>query len=157
MMQSAKNAKGREKLRLRFAACAVSMWGAACAPFPSTTAVAPSSHGVVQDALTRKPMAGVRVTAERARAKSSAHTSKDGFFTLPAITQWHYLIYIGSPGVAPVPWHFRGDASAPYIVTASASGYESASQSFDADKIGKFPNGLHSPGSINFLLKRNSQ
>ena len=146
-----------ERSRTCLTASIISMTCVACAPFPSTTPVAPRSGGFVQDASTKQPIGGATVTAERAGFHASSRTSAKGFYSIPALTQWHYLIYIGSPGIAPTPWRYR-DPKARYTVAASAPGYQSASQSF-----GPFPDREHSPfdllipRSVNFLLQRTKQ
>ena len=146
-----------EGFRICLAASAVSMACVACAPFPATTPVAPRSGGFVQDSHTKQPIAGATITAERAGFRASARTASNGFYSIPALTQWHYLIYIGSPGIAPTPWHLSSPR-ARYTVTASAPGYQAASQSF-----GRYPDTEHSPldlllpRSVNFLLQRAKQ
>ena len=40
-----------------------------------------------------------------------------------------HLVYLGSPGIAPLPWQFRHGPT-PLIITAHAPGYVTASQKF---------------------------
>jgi hypothetical protein len=143
-----------EGSRIALVACVVLMTCSACAPIPSTTPVAPRTGGFVQDAHSKQPVTGATVTAERAGFHASARAGGDGFYSIPALTQWHFLCYIGSPGIAPTPWFYR-DPKARYTVTAAAPGYQTTSQTF-----GGFPNGAHRlfdlqlPRSVNFQLRR---
>ncbi|WP_265592670.1 carboxypeptidase-like regulatory domain-containing protein [Verrucomicrobium sp. BvORR034] len=123
----------------------------ACAPFPSTTPVFPRIQGSVVDTQTGKPIAAARVTAERAGYTRKAVTSTTGVFTLPPASQHHYLIYLGSPGVAPTPWHLR-DASSSLTLTASAPGYQTTSQSYDSLKGHRL--GLNLPETLQIPLRR---
>lgn len=135
-------------------ACVISMACSACAPIPSTTPVAPRTGGFVLDANSKQPVPGARVTAERAGFHAAARTSGDGFYSIPALKQWHFLCYLGSPGIAPTPWIYR-DPKARYTVTAAAPGYQSASQTFEGFPISAHrPFDLQMPRSVNFQLRR---
>ncbi|WP_038164567.1 carboxypeptidase-like regulatory domain-containing protein [Verrucomicrobium sp. BvORR106] len=123
----------------------------ACAPFPATTPVFPRIQGSVVDAQTGKPIAAARVTAERAGYTRKAVTSTTGAFTLPPASQHHYLIYLGSPGVAPTPWHLRS-ASSSLTLTASAPGYQTTTQSYESRKEHPLP--LNLPETIQIPLRR---
>ena len=101
-----------------------------CVVMPATTPVAPPSRGVVRDARTHQPVSGALVSAERAGYYSHFRTDHAGSYHLPELQQWHFLVYIGDPGVCPSPWWFSHSSSSPYVVTVAASGYESASRSF---------------------------
>lgn len=122
-----------------------------CAPFPATTPVFPRIQGSVVDAQTGKPIAAARVTAERAGYTRKAVTSTTGVFTLPPASQHHYLIYLGSPGVAPTPWHLRS-ASSSLTLTASAPGYQTTTQSFEPRK--EYHRPLNLPETIQIPLRR---
>lgn len=124
---------------------------AACAPFPATTPVFPRIQGSVVDAQTGKPIAAARVTAERAGYTRKAVTSTTGAFTLPPASQHHYLIYLGSPGVAPTPWHLR-NAPKSLTLTASAPGYQTTTQSYDPLKVHRLS--LNLPETLQIPLRR---
>jgi hypothetical protein len=97
-----------------------------CAPLPSTTPVLPPISGTVVDAKTKEPISGAMVTVERAGYEQRTKTSSSGLFALKPVSQWHYLVYIGSPGVVPVPWCLRqGPVSA--TISASSDGYQTSS------------------------------
>ena len=122
-----------------------------CAPFPSTTPVIPRLSGSVVDAQSKKPIPSATVSAVRAGYTRRAATSVAGLFTLPPASQWHYLLYIGSPGVAPVPWHLR-NVPASLTITASAPGYQSSSQTFEAREEHRLF--LKLPDSIQIPLRK---
>jgi hypothetical protein len=125
-----------------------------CAPLPSTTPVFPGMSGLVTDARTHFPVPRATITASRAGYVREGITSRSGHFALSAATQWHYLVYLGSPGIAPCPWTFRYGPE-PLIITASALGYKSASQTFRPLGIqALFVQPLEAlPEHINFLLR----
>jgi hypothetical protein len=141
------------KMNLILAALAV---GAAalipsCAPLPSTTLVLPRLQGTVVDAHTGRPIAAASVTAARAGYTRRAMTLASGHFTLQPASQWHYLAYIGSPGVAPVPWYLQGIPTS-MTITASAAGYQSTSQTFHTREHNFFV--LKLPDTIQIPLRR---
>lgn len=105
-----------------------------CAPLPSTTPVLHQVQGRVVQAESGLPVSGARVTLERAGYRDTVWTSSSGHFKAGPLTQWHFLVYIGSPGVAPVPWylkHSRADAA----LTITAPGF-APSQSVFEDRAG---------------------
>lgn len=125
-----------------------------CAPLPSTTPVFPRLSGVVTDSKTQSPVPKATVTASRAGYVRKGVTNRSGHFELSPATQWHYLVYIGSPGLAPLPWTFRHGPE-PLIITASAPGYGSASQTFKPLGVrALFVQPLETlPDHIDFFLK----
>ncbi len=125
-----------------------------CTPLPSTTPVFPRLSGVVTDSETHLPVPRASIHASRAGYVRKGVTSRSGHFTLSSAKQWHYLVYIGSPGVAPLPWPFRHGLT-PLIITASAPGYESASQTFQPLRIrALFSQPLETlPDRIDFSLR----
>src|SRR4051812_22138463 len=97
---------------------------------PATTDVAPATRGVVRDAHSHQPVSGATVVAGRVGYHTTTRTDTAGFFHLPPLRQWHYLVYIGSPGVCPEPWWCRHSPDERYDVSVHATGYQPASCSF---------------------------
>ncbi len=147
-----------QSFRMYLAVSALSMLGAACVPFPCTTPVAPGADGFVQDSRTKQPVAGATITAERAGYRAKTHSSKSGFYGIPSLRQWHFLIYLGSPGLAPTPWYLASPHSMVYTVTASAPGYQPSSRTFGPSPgRQKGPSAVLAPRSINFSLQRTAR
>ena len=132
-------------------AAGVAAFSPSCAPLPSTTPVLPRLEGIVVDAQTGRPVAAASVTAARAGYTRRAMTSATGHFTLQPASQWHYLAYIGSPGVAPAPWYLQGVPTS-MTITASAAGYQSTSQTFHTREHNFFV--LKLPDTIQIALRR---
>jgi hypothetical protein len=93
-----------------------------------------------------KPLGGVRVEYlfRGGRVLGETVTNSDGRFTLGPFSQWFYLVYIGSPGVAPFPYALERPAMLPDVIRVSARGatgvYLRGTQSqFDADSRPSFP------------------
>ena len=61
-----------------------------------------------------------------------ARSSEDGIFKVPSASQWHYLIYLGSPGIYPTPWVFTADDQDLHL-TVKAEGYADIHQTFKAE------------------------
>ncbi len=95
-----------------------------CMPVPSTTPVFPTLMGYVVDAE-GYAVPGATVIAERAGYVRQGKTSKVGKFILPPVTQSHYAMISGPPGVKPPPWFWQRESQLiPLTLTASAPGYE---------------------------------
>ena len=101
-----------------------------CMPVPPfTTPVSPEVTGRVLDARSKKPIKGALIQTERAGYTRQAYTLDDGRFTVPSASQWHYLVYLGSPGIYPTPWMFNR-SNKDLIMKVEASGYNLKSEVF---------------------------
>ena len=73
---------------------------------PHTTEVAPAIKGQIVDKGSGKPISDAKilyiVKAEN-QYSEIAVSDKNGNFQTEAPTQWHYIVYIGSPGHYPFP------------------------------------------------------
>ena len=73
---------------------------------PHTTEVAPAIKGQIVDECSGKGICGAEITytikAEN-QYSEFAISDKNGNFQTKAPTQWHYIVYIGSPGHYPDP------------------------------------------------------
>lgn len=127
----------------------------ACAPLPSTTPVFPALEVGVVDAGTKTPVADAAVVATRAGYRRDGRSSAAGRFDIPAAKQWHFLVYVGSPGVAPVPWHLKASDPAPLVLSVSAPGYLPATRTFAPSTENPLVVGLPDPLIIP-LVRRGS-
>ena len=73
---------------------------------PHTTEVAPAIKGQIVDESSGKGICGAEITytikAEN-QYSEFAISDKNGYFQTKVPTQWHYIVYIGSPGHYPFP------------------------------------------------------
>ena len=73
---------------------------------PHTTVVAPAIKGQIVDECSGKGICGAEITytikAEN-QYSEFAISDKNGYFQTKVPTQWHYIVYIGSPGHYPAP------------------------------------------------------
>ena len=73
---------------------------------PHTTEVAPAIRGQIVDEFSGKGICGAEITytikAEN-QYSEFAISNKNGYFQTKVPTQWHYIVYIGSPGHYPAP------------------------------------------------------
>ncbi len=97
-----------------------------CLPIPFTTDVKPQICGIVVDAKTKKPMERVDIIYECGEYRKEYRLEGKKDFKVGPLKQWHFLIYLGSPGVAPFPdslnyW------DTPALLTFSAEGYKTQS------------------------------
>ena len=73
---------------------------------PHTTEVAPAIKGQIVDECSGKGICGAEITytikAEN-QYSEFAISDKNGYFQTKVPTQWHYIVYIGSPGHYPDP------------------------------------------------------
>ncbi len=119
-----------------------------CVPIPSTTPVFPSCPGTVVDAE-GYAIPNVTITATRAGIVRKAMSNPLGKFILPAAVQIHYGRNLGPSVVTPPPWYWH-TGTAPLIITASAPGYQSATQTIPAREDHKTM--LRMPDRIAFQL-----
>lgn len=117
---------------------------------PFTSPVSPKVEGQVIDASNFKPISGALVRTERAGYIRETRTSDNGSFEVPSASQWHYLVYLGSPGIYPTPWVFTADDRDLHL-TVEALGYADVHQVFQAE------NGLGWRANVpsNLVLKAN--
>jgi hypothetical protein len=95
----------------------------ACAPIPHTSEVAPRLSGAVRDARSGSPVAGAELLYTFADYYDRSISDGSGRFTIGPLLQWHYLLYLGSPGSYPTPaWLVYGATEANLTVTAA--GYQ---------------------------------
>ncbi len=84
----------------------LSLFLSGCLFIPHTTEVAPAIRGQIVDECSGKGICGVKITyiikAEN-QYSEFAISDKNGCFQTKAPAQWHYIVYIGSPGHHPVP------------------------------------------------------
>jgi hypothetical protein len=102
---------------------AAALLAVGCIPIPHSERLAPKATGTVVDAH-KKPLPGVRVEYlfRGGRVLGETVTSGDGRFTLGPFSQWFYMAYIGSPGVAPFPYRLERAPELPDVVRISANG-----------------------------------
>jgi hypothetical protein len=98
-----------------------------CAPIPHYETLTSRVSGNVIDQVGR-PVSGasVRYQFRGRRILGETTTSDDGSFTLGPYRQWFYLLYIGSPGVAPFPYTLEGGYGHPdtlHITRDASSAY----------------------------------
>jgi len=84
----------------------LSLFLSGCLIIPHTTEVAPAIRGQIVDECSGKGICGVKITyiikAEN-QYSEIAISDETGCFQTQAPTQWHYIVYIGSPGHYPAP------------------------------------------------------
>ena len=89
-----------------FLLAVIILFAAGCIAVPHTSEVAPAIKGQIVDKGSGKPISDAKilyiVKAEN-RYSEIAVSDKNGNFQTEAPTQWHYIVYIGSPGHYPVP------------------------------------------------------
>ena len=119
-----------------------------CAPIPHAERLVPKTSGTVVDGH-KKPLAGVRVEYlfRGGRLLGETVTSSDGRFTLGPFSQWFYLVYIGSPGVAPFPYTLERPPVLPDVIRVSANGatgvyLRGTEARFDVDSRPTFPDDI---------------
>jgi hypothetical protein len=93
----------------------------ACAPIPTSERLSPRISGTVVDGE-HHPIAGARVEYlyRGGPVLGETATSGDGRFTLGPFHQWFYLIYLGSPGVAPFPYSLKYPPYVPSVIRVSS-------------------------------------
>ena len=84
----------------------ISLFLSGCLFLPHTTEVAPAIRGQIVDECSGKGICGAEITytikAEN-QYSEFAISDKNGYFQTKVPTQWHYIVYIGSPGHYPFP------------------------------------------------------
>ena len=84
----------------------ISLFLSSCLFIPHTTEVAPAIKGQIVDESSGKGICGAEITytikAEN-QYSEFAISDKNGYFQTKVPTQWHYIVYIGSPGHYPAP------------------------------------------------------
>ncbi len=95
----------------------------ACAPLVHFETVASRVSGCVID-QTGKPVsrASVEFLLRGRRLLGKTTTKADGSFSLGPFRQWFYLVYMGSPGVVPVPYTLEGGHGQPNVLYISEAG-----------------------------------
>ena len=117
---------------------------ASCAPIPHTTEVSPTISGVVIDSESSLPIADAVIKYSRGLYSDSTVSDKDGKFVSEPLSQWHYLVYMGSPGHVPSPDRLEY-MRIPAKLEITANGYEAKAVQIRIDKhVGddKLPEGI---------------
>lgn len=98
---------------------------ASCVPAPHWSTYAPGYEGVARN-RNSQPVEGAKVTYRYRNSLviDECTTKTDGSFELKPLKQFHYLVYPGSPGVAPFPIGLTYSSSLPNSITVSAGGDE---------------------------------
>ena len=97
---------------------------------PADTPVAPRTSGLVRDSQSGKPIEKATVFGTRAGFRTRTRTDRTGRYSLPVLNQWHFLVYLGSPGVFPTPWWCNRSRYEPYTITVTAPGYHAIEYAF---------------------------
>ncbi len=94
-----------------------------CAPLPHYETLASRVSGSVIDQSGR-PVSGasVQYLFRGRRTLGETTSGADGTFAFGPFRQWFYLLYIGSPGVAPFPYTLEGGHGHPDTLYISSSG-----------------------------------
>lgn len=94
-----------------------------CAPIPNTSEVSPEVKGYVVNAITKTPIANAKLFYEKVNFRDKTKSDDDGSFSIGPLNQWHYLLFIGSPGQLPAPVRYAY-INEPGIIIVKAKGYE---------------------------------
>ncbi len=141
---------------VRFAGYALAIAGClvltGCLPLPSYSEISTPLRGVVLDSLTGKAIAQARIDVSRSGYHTQSITDLHGAYTVSPLLQWHYLVYIGDPGVYPSPFNFE-EGDAPLVVSAWAPGYVPQCQLFSRRLIYVEPQGPKNGRPVNFKLE----
>lgn len=94
-----------------------------CLIMPHREFVSEGTSGLILD-RNNKPLQNAKVDYLHRSSVLLGSTASDidGCFRLGPFYQWFYLLYLGSPGVAPVPYNLRGHPSLPDAVRVSVGG-----------------------------------
>ncbi len=96
---------------------------ASCVPVPHWQTYAPPYSGVVRNRRS-EPVEGAIVTYRYRNTLviDRCVSGSDGSFKLKPLKQFHYLVYLGSPGVAPYPIGLIYPSSVPNSLTVTVGG-----------------------------------
>lgn len=95
----------------------------ACAPIPTSERLSSQISGTVVDGQHRPiAQAHVEYLYRGGPVLGDTVTSGNGRFTLGPFRQWFYLIYVGSPGVAPFPYSLEYSPWLPNVIRVSSKG-----------------------------------
>lgn len=137
------------------AVVALSLCLSGCMVMPSMTAVAPKVTGTVRDAATGAAISGASIRGERVGFVAETRSKADGSFSLPRITQWGYLAYLGSPGTFPTPWWCYYSHETAYVIRVTKPGYGTADGSFvPRERKDSFFSSSYVPRGMEFVLRR---
>src|ERR1051325_5725208 len=108
---------------------------AGCLPIVDPEIVAERFSGHVVDSGTGAPVKTVEIIAIRYKYQATVHGDSNGHYVIGPLRQWHYLFYVGDPGLWPDPmWQLGRDW--PLIVVATAEGYEPQTRVFSLKGVG---------------------
>jgi len=100
----------------------------------------------VIDATTGKPLGDVQITYTRGDYSATTTSEEDGTFSVGPLNQWHYLLFIGSPGHLPAPdWYRYFDT--PATVKADNALYHSRIVLIDINCGVITPDGIKKPAT----------
>ncbi|QSH42267.1 carboxypeptidase-like regulatory domain-containing protein [Lentisphaerota bacterium ZTH] len=86
--------------------------------------VAPDINGHVIDATSLAPIENAHIKYSRGKYTKETTSDEDGRFSFGSMIQWHYITYLGSPGLYPFPDRINYDCIAiPALVSVNARGY----------------------------------
>jgi len=94
-----------------------------CLLMPHYETVVRKVNGRVVDAC-GKPVSGATISYHLRSGHKLGSTTSDtlGKFTLGPFRQWFYLVYVGSPGVCPVPYLLLSDPAHPDVLSVTHEG-----------------------------------
>lgn len=104
----------------------VGVFSAGCIVFPYTTQIASSVDGMVVNVQTGAPVKDASLRyymGGHEQYYSKAASDKKGLFHAKEIHQWHWLLFLGSPGMYPYPVKYLTWES-PYCFDVEADGFE---------------------------------
>jgi hypothetical protein len=119
-----------------------------CLILPFRTDESSVVKGRVSDYATGQPVAGAQVqyAFSSTRWRTSSESQEDGTFEVGPIHQWHWLLYIGSPGMVPEPAWLMGLMHCRSELTVAADGYLTTNRQFKSavevreDPVAQFQN-----------------
>ena len=94
-----------------------------CVPIPHTSIVAPEIQIQVVDSESLEMVKNVTVIYNQGDYEKKYFSKSGGEMKVGPLKQWHYLLYIGSPGHAPFPDYLNYTNIVPLLFTVSAPGY----------------------------------
>ena len=105
-----------------------------CLIFPFRTDESGVVKGRVSDYATGQPVSGaqVRYAYSGTSWRASSETQEDGTFEVGPIHQWHWMLYLGDPGMVPPPAGFFGLWFVPSEIAITAEGYQATNRQFQA-------------------------
>ena len=123
------------KMKARFIFCALlASTCVGCLVMPFRTDVSGVVKGRVSDYVSGQPVSGAHVTYAYSgtRWRISSETQEDGTFEVGPIYQWHWMLYLGDPGMVPPPAGLFELWFVPSTITITAEGYQPTNRQFQS-------------------------